>query len=180
MTETASPPIERAGQKQYLTFLLGRERYAMPTGCVREVIGFSSLTEVPMMPGFLRGVVNVRGSVVPVIDLSLRLGLPETVFGKRTCVVILELVRGVDRMRVGLLVDVVQAVLGLDDERIGPRPGRGGPVHPDFIGNLLDLDGHDVAALDLSRVLDLDELAELIGRAGLGMGGGATHPDSRP
>lgn len=81
----------QTGHGQYLTFRLGAERFAIPTGAIREIIRLPALTGVPLMPAFLRGVINVRGTVLPVMDLSLRLGLAATVFTKRTCVVILEL-----------------------------------------------------------------------------------------
>lgn len=169
MNQAAPQPTGPTGHRQYLTFMLGRERYAMPTEHIREVIRFSSLTEVPMVPDFLRGVINLRGAVVPVIDLALRLGLPLTVHGKRTCVVILEFPRGAETMRIGVLVDVVHAVFDLASDQIGPPPAGSAPAAAHFTSGLLDLDGDAVIALDIARVLDLDELAELIGRACTGV-----------
>jgi purine-binding chemotaxis protein CheW len=85
------PQQEELPTRQFLTFLLGQEMFAMPIEEIREIIEFSHLTEVPLVPNFLRGVINLRGAVVPVIDLSVRFGRAATPVAKRTCIVILEL-----------------------------------------------------------------------------------------
>ncbi|NYT24800.1 purine-binding chemotaxis protein CheW [Alcaligenaceae bacterium] len=166
MDKGAPPAAGHAGPGQYLTFLLAAERFAMPTGPIREIVGFSSLTEVPLMPDFLRGVINVRGAVVPVMDLSLRLGLDATVFGKRTCVVILDLRHRKKIWSVGALVDAAHAVATLDASRFD-QPAVAHPrIPPEFIHGTLELDGRPVISLDIQRIFEAEELVELVGGAG--------------
>ena len=105
---------------EYLTFLLGRKLFAMPVEGMREIVACPPLTVVPGMPEFLRGVMNLRGGVVPVIDLRVRLGLAPAVFTRRSCIVIMELDHHGRGVAIGVLVDVVQAVLSADDEAAGP------------------------------------------------------------
>ena len=160
------PPDKPAKPGRYLTFLLGGERLAVSAEFIRGVIGFSSLTDVPLMPDFLRGVVNVRGAVLPVIDLALRLGLEETPFGKRTCVVILELQHDEQTVTLGVLVDVAQAVLTLDMnlfEALEPPHPR---IGAEFIEAALERDEGRLIVLDLNHALDLEALVDLIGDAG--------------
>lgn len=165
--DTDSLPPERAARPgRYLTFLLGGERMAMPAEPIREVISFSSLTEVPLMPDFLRGVINVRGAVLPVVDLALRLGLDETSFGKRTCVVILEVRHDDQWVALGVLVDVVQAVLTLDMNLFQPLPHPHPRIRPEFITAEVERDESRLLVLDLGQALKLEALVELIGGAG--------------
>lgn len=135
----------------------------MPSCAIREIIRLPALTGVPLMPDFLRGVINVRGTVLPVMDLSLRLGLAATVFTKRTCVAILELPRGRRDGTIGVLVDAVHTVLSLDASHIQALT----PVHPrirsEFILGTVAQDG-GMTVLDSQTVFDLEALAAAIGR----------------
>ena len=112
--------------QQYLTFLLNAEMFAIAILNIKEIIEFGSLTEVPMMPAFIRGVINLRGSVVPVIDLSARFGRNRTEVSRRTCIVIIE-VRGLDESRqdIGVMVDSVSEVLEIPRSEIEPAPAFG-------------------------------------------------------
>ena len=118
--------------RQFLTFLVGTESFAMPIASIREIIEFSGLTEVPLMPAFLRGVINLRGSVVPVIDLSVRFGRAPTVVAKRTCIIIMELQQDEQQLLLGVMVDAVSAVLSIGVDQIEPRPSFG----PEAIGSI--------------------------------------------
>lgn len=147
---------------QYLTFSLGGELYAMSIAHIREIIEFTSITTVPMMPPFLRGVINLRGSVVPVIDLMARFGRGETQIAKRTCVVIMEIEYEEHKNSLGILVDAVSEVLEVDSSHIGARPSFGTDLRADFIEGILDVDGKFLVLLDSKQVLSISELASLI------------------
>lgn len=148
---------------QYLTFLVGKESFAMPIGSIREIIEFCALTEVPLMPSFLRGVINLRGSVVPVIDLSVRFGRAQTTVAKRTCIIIMELQQDDQQLLLGVMVDAVSAVLSVEDERIEPRPSFGAGVRADFIEGMININERFVVVLDVQQVLSVDELSSLLG-----------------
>lgn len=157
---------EQAATELYLTFLVGAERFAMPVGAIREIINFSTLTEIPLMPDFLPGVLSVRGTVVPVIDLALRLGMDKTVPGRRSCVIILDLHHDEQCLLIGLLVDLVHAVLPLIPEGFEPLTAAHDRVRPEFLQGMMKLNGRNVISLDLQQVLDPGELVEQIGHAG--------------
>ncbi|OWY29452.1 chemotaxis protein CheW [Herbaspirillum robiniae] len=154
---------EAVESRQFLTFLVGTESFAMPIGSIREIIEFGGLTEVPLMPSFLRGVINLRGSVVPVIDLSVRFGRAPTVIAKRTCIIIMELQQDDQQLLLGVMVDAVSAVLSLETDRIEPRPSFGAGIRADFIEGMININERFVVVLDVPRVLSVDELASLLG-----------------
>lgn len=149
--------------RQFLTFLVGAESFAMPIASIREIIEFGGLTEVPLMPEFLRGVINLRGSVVPVIDLSVRFGRAPTVEAKRTCIIIMELVQDEQLLLLGVMVDAVSAVLSIGVDHIEPRPSFGAGIRADFIEGMINVNERFIVVLDVQRVLSVDELASLLG-----------------
>ncbi|HZG22143.1 MAG TPA: chemotaxis protein CheW [Herbaspirillum sp.] len=149
--------------RQFLTFLVGTECFAMPIVNIREIIEFGGLTEVPLMPEFLRGVINLRGSVVPVIDLSVRFGRAPTVEAKRTCIIIMELLQEGQLLLLGVMVDAVSAVLSIGVDRIEGRPSFGAGIRADFIEGMINVNERFVVVLDVQRVLSVDELASLLG-----------------
>lgn len=149
--------------RQFLTFLVGTESFAMPISSIREIIEFSGLTEVPLMPAFLRGVINLRGSVVPVIDLSVRFGRAPTVVAKRTCIIIMELQQDEQQLLLGVMVDAVSAVLNIGVDQIEPRPSFGAGIRADFVDGMINVNERFLVVLDVPRVLSVDELATLLG-----------------
>jgi len=151
-----------ADTSQYLTFALGGEIYAMSIEHVREIIEFDGLTTVPMMPPFLRGVINLRGAVVPVIDLKERFGRERTEIGRRTCVVIVEIEQNGEASNLGVMVDAVNEVVEVDRSRLEARPSFGTDLRQDFIEGILDLGGHFLVVLDVRQVLSVHELSNLI------------------
>lgn len=152
--------------RQYLTFSLKGEAFAIPIAQIREIIEFNGLTSIPMVPEFLRGVINLRGAVVPVIDLSARLGRGATTEGRRSCVVILELVQGHETAQcLGVLVDAVSEVITVTPDRIEPRPAFGAKIRADFIEAILNLEGSFVVSLDVSQVMSVEEMAVMVGVA---------------
>ena len=155
-------PALKGGTLQYLTFTLGKELFAVPIAPIREIIEFHGLTEIPLSPPFMRGVINLRGAVVPVIDLSVRFGRPLTVVGRRSCVIIVEIMVDSLLQPIGVLVDAVSAVVDVEPEQIENRPGFGSGLRNDFVAGMLKLQDRFVVALDLDCVLSSEELIELV------------------
>jgi purine-binding chemotaxis protein CheW len=150
---------------QYLTFSLDGELFAVPIEHIREIIEFGGLTAVPLTPQFLRGVINLRGAVVPVVDLAARFGRSGTTIGRRTCIVILEVEAAGRTLPVGILVDTVNEVLNTDRSQIEPRPPFGARLRADFICGMLSQGERFVIVLDIQQVLSVAEMADLIGLA---------------
>lgn len=146
---------------QYLTFTLGEEVFAMDIRTVREIIQCSPMTAVPLMPNFMRGVINLRGAVLPVIDLQARFGRPAARIGKKTCIVIFDAVRSGERVELGLLVDAVSAVIEIDADAIEPPPDFGAAVRRDFIRGIGKVASRFVIILDPDKAFDVGEMAEL-------------------
>ena len=156
----AAAPVER--REQYLAFTLGGETFAMDIRSIREVIQFGGITEVPLMPPFIRGVINLRGSVVPVIDLCVRFGRPATAVANRTCIVLLELTQGDAIAELGVIVDTVSEVLSIGESEIEPAPAFGNDIRTEFIAGVAKVGERFVILLDVNHVLSVDELAALV------------------
>jgi len=148
-------------QQQYLTFMLGGETYAMGILAIKEIIEYGNLTEVPRMPQFIRGVINLRGAVVPVIDLSSRFGKMVTNVTRRTCIVIIEVATGNETQDVGVMVDAVNAVLEIPSHEIEPPPSFGANIRADFIDGMGKVNGKFVIILNIQHVLSVDEIATI-------------------
>jgi purine-binding chemotaxis protein CheW len=146
---------------QYLTFLLSGEMYAVGILNVKEIIEYGQLTEIPMMPPFIRGVINLRGSVVPVIDLSARFGGHQTEASRRTCIVIIEIGTEEERHDIGVVVDAVSEVLEVSSADIEPAPSFGAKIRADFIEGMGKIGGKFVIILNIQRVLSVEEIATL-------------------
>src|SRR3989338_4997653 len=159
--KTAMTAASAAELAQYLTFLLGGEMYAVGILNVKEIIEYGNLTEIPMMPAFIRGVINLRGSVVPVIDLAARFGGHQTETSRRTCIVIIELTTADERHDIGVVVDAVSEVLEVSSADIEPAPAFGAKIRADFIAGMGKIGGKFVIILDIQKVLSVDEIATL-------------------
>ncbi len=146
---------------QYLTFSLGEEAFALDIRSVREIIQHGPMTSVPLMPAFVRGVINLRGAVVPVIDLQARFGRPASTVGRKTCVVIFDAIRDGERIELGLMVDAVSEVVEIAADAIEPPPQFGGTVRRDFIQGIGRLAGRFVVILEPGKAFDVDEMAQL-------------------
>jgi purine-binding chemotaxis protein CheW len=151
---------------QYLTFMLGGESFATGILAIKEIIEYGGVTTVPMMPDCVRGVINLRGAVVPVMDLSVRLGRPATAVTKRTCIVIVELAVIGERHVVGMLVDAVNAVLDIPAADIEPPPSFGAKIRSDFIAGMGKVNGRFVILLDVNSVLATEEVAAMVADTG--------------
>lgn len=163
MGELVVSKIAADGQDgQYLTFLLNGEMFAMGILAIKEIIEYGNLTTVPMMPAFVRGVINVRGSVVPVVDLAARFGRRNSEITRRSCIIIIEVntAQG-EEQDIGVLVDAVSAVMEIPATEIEPPPNFGARIRADFIRSMAKVDGRFVIVLDVDRVLSVEEMAML-------------------
>jgi len=147
--------------QQYLTFMLATEVFAINILNIKEIIEYGHLTEVPRMPGFIRGVINLRGAVVPVIDLGVRFGKQPTSVSRRTCVVIIEIEHEDEQQVVGVMVDAVNEVMDILPDQIEPAPNFGANIRADFIAGMGKVEGKFVIILNVGHVLSLDEMATL-------------------
>ena len=150
-----------AASQPYLAFRLAGEVYAVDILRIREIIEYTLPTSVPMMPPSLRGVINLRGAVVPVIDLAVRFGREATGVGKRTCFVIVEVAHAGTILVLGLMVDGVNAVMEIAAADIEPPPSFGTRVNAEFIAGMARGDGRFVIILDIARVLSIEEMAAI-------------------
>jgi purine-binding chemotaxis protein CheW len=155
--------IRSAVAGQYLTFSLGGEIYALGILNIKEIIDYDRLTEVPMMPDFVCGVINLRGRVVPIIDLYARFGKGKTQILKRTAIVIVETVSREDESAqdIGIIVDAVNEVVDINREDIEPPPNFGAGIRPDFISGMAKRDAGFVILLSVDKVLSVAEMAAL-------------------
>ena len=148
-------------QRQYLTFLLGGEMFAIGILNIKEIIEYGSLTTIPMMPEFIRGVINLRGAVVPVIDLSARFGRKQSSITRRSCIVIIEIEVEDEKYDVGVVVDSVSEVLEIAAAEIEPPPSFGAKIRADFIEGMGKVNGKFVIILDVDKVLAVEEMVIL-------------------
>ncbi len=147
--------------RQYLIFTLDGESLAVETLSVKEIIEYGHVTTVPMMPACIRGVINLRGTVVPVMDLKARFRRGSTAITRRSCIVIVELGEESEQQLIGVVVDAVSEVLEIPASQIEPPPAFGAHMRSDFIRGMGKVGGQFVVLLEPDRVLALDELSEL-------------------
>ena len=144
---------------QYLTYKLGDEVFALDIAKVREVLDYTPITKVPRTPEFMRGVINLRGSVVPVVDLRLKLGMTGTEKTVNTCIIITEVTVDSETTVLGALADSVQEVVDLEPGQIEPAPQIGTRLNTEFIKGMGKQNNRFIIILDINRVFSVDELA---------------------
>ncbi|MBK7052761.1 MAG: purine-binding chemotaxis protein CheW [Rhodoferax sp.] len=152
---------------QYLTFSLGDEVFAMDISTVREIIQHAAMTVVPLMPDFVRGVINLRGAVVPVIDLQSRFGRARTQVGKKTCIIIFDARVDGETLELGLMVDSVSEVIDILPSQIEPPPQFGTTIERDFIRGMGKVDGEFIVILEPDRALNVDDMALLVEKSAM-------------
>ena len=148
---------------QYLTFILGEEIFFLEIARVREVLDYTIITKVPRTPDYMQGVINLRGSVVPVVDLRTKFGMPAGDVSVNTCIIIVESMVDGDMLILGLLADSVQEVLDLDGESIKPAPRIGTKLDTGFIKGMGRQNDRFIIILDIDRVFSSDELGVVQG-----------------
>ena len=156
-----SQPHRSGDTRQYLTFNVGSEMFALGILNVKEIIEYGSLTEIPMMPPFIRGVINLRGAVVPVIDLGARFNGRVSAVRRRSCVIIVEILQDDEKHDIGVMVDAVSEVLEIPDGDIEPAPSFGAHIRADFIAGMGKIAGKFVIILSIQHVLSVDEMTLL-------------------
>ena len=145
--------------RQYLTFQLGEEVFALGVSNVREILEFTTVTKVPKTPEFMRGVINLRGSVVPVLDMRLKFGLTRTEKTVDTCIIVVEVSFEGENAIIGALVDSVQEVFDLEPDQVEPAPKIGTQLKTEFIKGMGKRDDHFIILLDIDKVFSSEELA---------------------
>ncbi|MCJ8314752.1 MAG: purine-binding chemotaxis protein CheW [Saccharospirillaceae bacterium] len=162
ITQSKTNP-ELTSDNQYLTFDIGDESFGMALRQTREILEYSEITHVPLMPDFICGVINLRGDVVPVIDLSIRLEREPIKINKRTCIVVIELHTFKQQYVLGLLADQVNEVVDIDSSKIDKAPAFGAKIRSDFIqGIARKEDGTFIILLDAEKALSPNELSVLV------------------
>ncbi len=151
--------IQSGDPRLYVTFQLGEEMFALEIETVREVLDFPAVTKVPQTPDFLRGVINLRGNVVPVVDLRLKFGMPPTEKTVDTRVVIVEVIVDEETTVLGALADSVREVIEMTPDQIGPAPKIGTRLRTDFIKGMGRRNDEFIIILDINYVFSSDELA---------------------
>lgn len=149
--------------RQYLTFSLADEIFAVDVATVREILEFTTITKVPQTPEFMRGVINLRGSVVPVMDMRLKFGLAETERTVNTCIIVVEIAVGDETLVLGMLADSVQEVFELEPENIEPAPRIGMKLDTSFIRGMGKHGDTFIIILDIDRVFSADDLTGIDG-----------------
>ncbi len=146
---------------QYLTFKLGGEVFAINIDIVREVLDFTTVTKVPQTPDFMRGVINLRGNVVPVMDMRLKFGLSQTEKTVNTCVIITEIEMDGEKTVVGAMADSVQEVLDLEPDQIEPPPRIGAKLNTEILRGMGKHGEKFIMILDIDKVFSSDDLSEI-------------------
>jgi len=162
-TKNKSPAVagttfKEGENAQYLTFMLGGEMYAIDILNIKEITEYGQVTEVPMMPTFIRGVINLRGRVVPVVNLLARFGKPDTGITQRSCIVIIEAGTEGERQDIGVVVDSVSEVLDIPSSEIEPAPSFGAKIRSDFISGMGKVGGKFVVMLNVDKMLSSEEI----------------------
>lgn len=149
---------------QYLTFTLVDEVFAVDVARVREILEITSITKVPQVPDFMRGVINLRGCVVPVIDLRLKFGMPETAQTVNTCIIVVEVMMDGENIVLGALADSVQEVIEMEPSQIEAAPHIGTHLRTEFLKGMGKHNEHFVMILDIDRVFSGSELSAVLGQ----------------
>lgn len=149
---------DKGREGKYLTFVLGDEEYGVEILKVREIIGLMEITSVPQTPDFIKGVINLRGKVIPVIDLRLKFGMEQAEYTDETCIIVVDM----DQTMIGILVDTVSEVLDIPADQIEPPPSFGSKLDTDFILGMGKIKGKVKILLQIDRVLSTEELTRAI------------------
>ena len=159
MDQAVKAMVEREGK--YLTFTLAEEEYGIGILKIKEIIGMMPITTVPQTPEFVKGVINLRGKVIPVIDLRLRFGMGEIDYTERTCIIVVEIDGQVGTVQIGIVVDSVSEVLNVKGDDIEDTPTFGTKLDTEYILGMAKMEGGVKILLDINRVLNTEEVGML-------------------
>ena len=159
MQSTLNPDSSQVANAKYLTFALGRESYAIPVLKVREIIKLAPITAVPQMPDYIKGMFNLRGKIIPVVDLRLKFGLPHDQDTDRTCIIVVQVLgaKGV-QMQTGLIVDGVEEVANITSAEIEETPDFGTQIDTSYIIGMAKVKGLVKTLLDIDRVVGIRDV----------------------
>ena len=143
---------------KYLTFVLSREHYGLEIMKVREIIGMMDITAIPQTPLFVKGLINLRGKVIPVLDLRIKFGLEEKVYSERTAIIVVEIVSNSGPVQMGIVVDTVSEVMNISQNNIEPVPNFGTKLRTEYIMGMAKVKGKVVILLDMDVVMTDEEL----------------------
>ena len=146
---------------KYLTFILANEEYGIGILKIKEIIGMMPITTVPQTPDFVKGVINLRGKVIPVVDLRLRFNMDEIDYTERTCIIVVEMAGQAGTVLIGIVVDAVSEVLNIKDEDIEETPTFGAKLNTDYILGMAKMEGGVKILLDIDKVLSAEEISVL-------------------
>lgn len=152
--------IENEDAHKYLTFLLPGKVYAVSIMKVKEIIEYGNVIDVPMMPDFINGAINLRGQVIPVIDLSVRLGGESAEVARRSCIVVVDLLLAGKNMKVGLLVDAVSNVVDFQESQIDAAPSFNGNINTDYIEGMGKTDDGFIILLNIDSLLSMEDMKQ--------------------
>ncbi|MDD2829872.1 MAG: chemotaxis protein CheW [Sulfuricurvum sp.] len=144
-------------RERYLTFFLGEEQYGIAIGRIKEIIAMMKVTNVPKTPEYMRGVINLRGSIIPVVDTRLRFGMEERESDMHTTIIIVE----VEKVNIGFIVDRVEEVASIDAAHMSEPPKFGNQIDTDFICSMAQMEENVVMILDVLKLFEADELLTL-------------------
>jgi purine-binding chemotaxis protein CheW len=159
MDQAIKVMAEKGGK--YLSFSLAEEEYGIGILQIKEIIGMMNITVIPKTPEFVKGVINLRGKVIPVIDLRLKFGMEAIPYAERTCIIVVEIDGRTSTMLIGIVVDSVSEVLNVRAENIEPAPAFGASLDTDYILGMAKMDSGVKILLDINKVLGADEIAGL-------------------
>jgi purine-binding chemotaxis protein CheW len=159
MDQAVHAMADREGK--YLTFTLAGEEYGIGILKIREIIGMMPITSVPQAPDFVKGVINLRGKVIPVIDLRLRFGMPAMDYTERTCIIVVQIDLQDTALNIGIVVDSVSEVLNISGSNIEDAPMFGTRLNTDYILGMAKIEGGVKILLDIDKVLTQDEIGLL-------------------
>jgi len=166
MSETAEKmdqAVKAMADKEgkYLTFTLAEEEYGIGILRIKEIIGMMPITTIPQTPEFVKGVINLRGKVIPVVDLRLRFGMDSIDYTERTCIIVVEIAGQAGTVMIGIVVDAVSEVLNIKGEDIEDTPTFGTKLNTEYILGMAKMEGSVKILLDIGRVLTGEEIATL-------------------
>ncbi len=159
MDQAVKAMVEKEGK--YLTFVLNDEEYGIGILKIKEIIGMMPITSIPQTPEFVKGVINLRGKVIPVVDLRLRFGMEAIDYNERTCIIVVEIEGQTGTVMIGIVVDAVSEVLNIKGEDIEETPAFGAKLNTDYILGMAKMEGGVKILLDIDQVLSRDEVSLL-------------------
>ena len=159
MDQAVKAIVDREGK--YLTFSMADEEYGISILKIKEIIGMMPITTIPQTPDFVKGVINLRGKVIPVIDLRLRFGMDSIEYTERTCIIVVEVQGQSGTVMIGIVVDSVSEVLNINGEDIEETPAFGTSLNTNYISGMAKIEESVKILLDIDRVLSKDEIKSL-------------------